>query len=99
MCGTGRGAGYKLFCCNLAIDNLLSVILFLHCLPCSPCSKQRNRWNDSFDARDIFRKYGEEEWGEYNIPEVHLSQRFKFDENGYYYCCTSIPLPAEMQTE
>ncbi|GJN06540.1 hypothetical protein PR202_ga24276 [Eleusine coracana subsp. coracana] len=44
-------------------------------------SKKRNQWNDSFDARDIFRKYGKEEWGEYHIPEVHLSQRFKFDES------------------
>ncbi|KAK3163214.1 hypothetical protein QOZ80_1AG0000770 [Eleusine coracana subsp. coracana] len=32
-------------------------------------SKKRNQWNDSFDARDIFRKYGKEEWGEYHIPE------------------------------
>ncbi|TVU04007.1 hypothetical protein EJB05_50423, partial [Eragrostis curvula] len=62
-------------------------------------SKKRNRWNDSFDARDIFRKFGKEEWGEYHIPEVHLSQRFKFDESGYYYCCSSIPLPAEAQKE
>jgi len=62
-------------------------------------SKKRNRWNDSFDARDIFRKYGKEEWGEYHIPEVHLSQRFKFDESGYYHCCSSIPLPAEMRAE
>ncbi|KAL6850222.1 hypothetical protein ACP4OV_020849 [Aristida adscensionis] len=62
-------------------------------------SKKRNRWNDSFDAREIFRKYGKEEWGEYLIPEVHLSQRFKFDESGYYHCCSSIPLPTEMQTE
>ncbi|RLN24364.1 activating signal cointegrator 1 complex subunit 1 isoform X2 [Panicum miliaceum] len=63
------------------------------------CNKKRNRWNNSFDARDIFRKHGKEEWGEYHIPEVHLSQRFKFDESGYYHCCSSIPLPAEMQAE
>jgi len=62
-------------------------------------SKKWNRWNDSFDARDIFRKYGKEEWGEYHIPEVRLSQRFKFDESGYYHCCSSIPLPAEMRAE
>ncbi|KAG0535774.1 hypothetical protein BDA96_03G007800 [Sorghum bicolor] len=60
---------------------------------------KRNPWKDSFDARDIFRKYGNEEWGEYPIHEVHLSQRFKFDKSGYYYCCSSIPLPAEMHTE
>ncbi|KAJ1281856.1 hypothetical protein BS78_03G005800 [Paspalum vaginatum] len=62
-------------------------------------SKKRNQWNDAFDAREIFRKYGKEEWGEYPIPEVHLSQRFKFDESGYYHCCSSIPLPAEAQAD
>uniref|UniRef100_A0A0E0FJ23 K Homology domain-containing protein n=1 Tax=Oryza nivara TaxID=4536 RepID=A0A0E0FJ23_ORYNI len=63
-------------------------------------SKRWNQRNDSFDARNIFRKYGEHDWGEYLIPEIHLSQRFKFDERGYYYCCSSIPLPAaEMQTD
>uniref|UniRef100_A0A0D9Y5M7 K Homology domain-containing protein n=1 Tax=Oryza glumipatula TaxID=40148 RepID=A0A0D9Y5M7_9ORYZ len=63
-------------------------------------SKRWNQRNDSFDAQNIFRKYGEHDWGEYLIPEIHLSQRFKFDERGYYYCCSSIPLPtAEMQTE
>ncbi|CAO2175210.1 unnamed protein product [Urochloa humidicola] len=62
-------------------------------------SKKRNQRNDSFDARDIFMKYRNENWGEYHIPEVHLSQRFKFDESGYYHCCSSIPLPAEMQAE
>ncbi|GKD74525.1 activating signal cointegrator 1 complex subunit 1, partial [Tanacetum coccineum] len=29
---------------------------------------------DSFDARGVMEKYGSEEWGEYLIPEVHLSQ-------------------------
>ncbi|XP_006643952.1 activating signal cointegrator 1 complex subunit 1 isoform X2 [Oryza brachyantha] len=62
-------------------------------------SKKQNQRNDSFDARNIFRKFGEHDWGEYLIPEVHLSQRFKFDETGYYYCCSSIPLPEEMQTD
>ncbi|KAJ0816719.1 putative protein kinase A anchor protein, nuclear localization signal [Helianthus annuus] len=45
-----------------------------------------------FDARGIINQYGSEEWGEYAIPEVHLSQRFKYDDNGYYHCCASIPL-------
>ena len=52
---------------------------------------------DSFDARGIFKQYGSEEWGQYLIPEVHLSQRFVFDENGYYHCCASIPFPESMQ--
>lgn len=55
--------------------------------------KKRTKKFFSFDARDIFEKFGSEEWGELAIQEVHLSQRFKFDEKGYYHCCTSIPLP------
>ncbi|KQK03427.1 activating signal cointegrator 1 complex subunit 1 isoform X1 [Brachypodium distachyon] len=62
-------------------------------------SKKRDRRNDSIDARNIFRQYGEHEWGEYPIPAVHLSQRFKFDESGYYHCCSSIPLPEATQTK
>ncbi|XP_037412324.1 activating signal cointegrator 1 complex subunit 1-like isoform X2 [Triticum dicoccoides] len=62
-------------------------------------SKKSNRRNDSFDARNIFRQYGEQDWGEYPVPAVHLSQRFKFDKGGYYHCCCSIPLPEVAQTE
>nr|CAD1843415.1 unnamed protein product [Ananas comosus var. bracteatus] len=60
---------------------------------------KRNRRNDSFDARHVFKVYGSKEWGEYLIREVNLSQRFKFDESGYYHCCSSISLPEDMQTE
>ncbi|KAJ3694527.1 hypothetical protein LUZ60_010007 [Juncus effusus] len=56
-------------------------------------SNNKKRWNDSFDARNIFNKYESEEWGEYPINEVHLSQRFRFDQAGYYHCCSSISLP------
>ncbi|KAL9262864.1 Activating signal cointegrator 1 complex subunit 1-like protein [Drosera capensis] len=31
--------------------------------------------NIPFDATGIFERYGSEEWGDYNIREVHLSQR------------------------
>ncbi|KAM3348330.1 hypothetical protein ACQJBY_021927 [Aegilops geniculata] len=62
-------------------------------------SKKSNRRNDSFDARAIFRQYGEQDWGEYTVPAVHLSQRFKFDEGGYYHCLCSIPLPEVAQAE
>ncbi|KAK9069746.1 hypothetical protein SSX86_010140 [Deinandra increscens subsp. villosa] len=56
------------------------------------------RSNDSFDARGIMEQYGSEEWGEYAIPELHLSQRFVYDDNGYYHCCASFPLnPKNMQ--
>lgn len=66
---------------------------------CFPSTRQivfrtsRRNIQDYFDARHIFRVYGSEDWGEYHIPQVHLSQRFKHDEDGYYHCCTSIPLP------
>lgn len=61
--------------------------------------KRRSRKLDSFDARGIFDEYGSEEWGEYLIREAHLSQRFAFDENGYYHCCASIPFPENMQLD
>ncbi|KAI4329224.1 hypothetical protein L6164_021511 [Bauhinia variegata] len=57
----------------------------------------RTKKSDSFDARGIFKQYGSEDWGEYLIREAHLSQRFSFDENGYYHCCASIPFPENMQ--
>ncbi|XP_075492316.1 uncharacterized protein LOC142530382 isoform X5 [Primulina tabacum] len=60
----------------------------------------KNTWKpDSFDARIIFDRYGSEEWGEYPIREAHLSQRFVYDENGYYHCCASIPFPENIQAE
>ncbi|CAI9267519.1 unnamed protein product [Lactuca saligna] len=54
---------------------------------------------DSFDARGVMEKYGSEEWGEYLIREVHLSQRFVFDEDGYYHRCASILLPQNVQVD
>ncbi|XP_060205733.1 uncharacterized protein LOC132633372 isoform X1 [Lycium barbarum] len=62
-------------------------------------STRGSRKADSFDARSIFGQYGSEEWGEYLIREAHLSQRFVFDDNGYYHCCASIPFPEEMQLD
>lgn len=59
----------------------------------------RKRQFDSFDARSIFKQYGSEEWGEYVIREAHLSQRFVYDDNGYYHCCASIPFPENMQVD
>ncbi|KAL9368522.1 hypothetical protein Peur_039721 [Populus x canadensis] len=60
---------------------------------------KRRRKNDSFDARGIFKQFGSEDWGEYLIREAHLSQRFVFDENGYYYCCASIPFPGKEERQ
>eukprot|EP01018_Ginkgo_biloba_P002578 Gb_37660 [translate_table: standard] len=53
--------------------------------------------NLPFDARPIVERYGSADWGEYVIHEAHLSQRFSYDENGYYHCCGSIPFPKIMQ--
>ncbi|XP_070672665.1 uncharacterized protein [Malus domestica] len=55
--------------------------------------KKGTRKVNSFDARGIFKQYGSEEWGEYLIREAHLSQRFVFDDKGYYHCCASMPFP------
>lgn len=61
--------------------------------------RKRSRKNRSFDARTIIKCYGSEEWGEYLIREAHLSQRFAYDENGYYRCCASIPFPSDSQLD
>ncbi|GAB2225601.1 hypothetical protein Droror1_Dr00006398 [Drosera rotundifolia] len=53
--------------------------------------------NVPFDATGIFQQYGSEEWGDYNIGEVHLSQRFVYDESGYYHCCASMLFPQDKQ--
>lgn len=58
-------------------------------------SKDRRRKMETFDAREIHKRFGNEEWGEYLIGEAHLSQRFVFDESGYYHCCASIPFPTK----
>ncbi|KAF3775350.1 Activating signal cointegrator 1 complex subunit 1, partial [Nymphaea thermarum] len=54
---------------------------------------KKSRRHDSFDARSIIKQYGSEDWGEYLIREAHLSQRFAYDDNGYYHCCALIPFP------
>ncbi|GLJ30712.1 hypothetical protein SUGI_0608700 [Cryptomeria japonica] len=54
---------------------------------------KRDRRNLPFDARPVMELYGSENWGQYVIHEAHLSQRFKYDDNGYYHCCSSIPFP------
>ncbi|KAI3802705.1 hypothetical protein L1987_30846 [Smallanthus sonchifolius] len=54
----------------------------------------------TLDARRIVDNYGSEAWGECAIPEIHLSKRNVFDENGYFKCCASIPLnPRNMQMD
>ncbi|XP_019448167.1 PREDICTED: uncharacterized protein LOC109351224 isoform X3 [Lupinus angustifolius] len=77
--------------------------LKLHATVMNARHRKRVKWtkksSDSFDARGIFKRYGSEDWGQYLIREAHLSQRFSFDEHGYYHCCTSIPFPENVQVE
>ncbi|KAE9585884.1 putative K domain, cyclic phosphodiesterase [Lupinus albus] len=77
--------------------------LKLHATVMNARHRKRGKWtkksSDSFDARGIFKRYGSEDWGQYLIREAHLSQRFSFDEHGYYHCCASIPFPENMQVE
>ncbi|CAI9114171.1 OLC1v1014830C4 [Oldenlandia corymbosa var. corymbosa] len=61
--------------------------------------KGKKKYNDYFDARSIADRYGSEDWGEYVIQEAHLSERFAFDQNGYYHCCASIPFPESLQLD
>ncbi|XP_024015729.1 uncharacterized protein LOC18024384 isoform X2 [Eutrema salsugineum] len=57
--------------------------------------KDKRNKMETFDAREIHKQFGNEDWGEYLIREAHLSQRFVFDQSGYYRCCASIPFPGE----
>ncbi|KAF5183285.1 Activating signal cointegrator 1 complex subunit [Thalictrum thalictroides] len=41
--------------------------------------KKMTKRFDSFDARSIVKQYGSEDWGDYIIPEVHLSQSLDDD--------------------
>ncbi|MCO5564555.1 hypothetical protein L7F22_018219 [Adiantum nelumboides] len=47
-----------------------------------------------FDARPILAVHGSDDWGKYTITEVHLSERFVYDEDRYYHCCGSVKLPS-----
>ena len=63
------------------------------------CRTKTTKKYDSFDARGVMEKYGSEEWGEYLIPQLHLSQIFVYDEDGYYHRCASILLPQNVQVD
>ncbi|XP_062154994.1 uncharacterized protein LOC133863038 isoform X2 [Alnus glutinosa] len=87
---------------GLVLEKDANQKLKLHATVMNAGHRKRGKWTrnvDSFDARGIFKQYGSEEWGQYPIREAHLSQRFAFDENGYYHCCASIPFPEGMQVD
>ncbi|XP_061374799.1 uncharacterized protein LOC133317024 isoform X1 [Gastrolobium bilobum] len=87
---------------GLVLEDDAKHSLKLHATVMNSRHRKRAKWTrkfDSFDARGIFQQYGSEDWGQYLIREAHLSQRFSFDENGYYHCCASMPFPENMQVE
>ncbi|KAH6789093.1 hypothetical protein C2S51_004099 [Perilla frutescens var. frutescens] len=99
------GEGRLLRACQVITDALVDAGLAekdaeyelkLHVTLMNAAFKRRERRSDEvvpFDARGIFEWYDCEKWGEFPIREAHLSQRGKFDENGYFHCCASIPFP------
>ncbi|PRQ51000.1 putative protein kinase A anchor protein, nuclear localization signal [Rosa chinensis] len=80
---------------GLVLEKDANQKLKLHATVMKARHGQRNqkRKFSTFDARGIYKQYGSEEWGEYLIREAHLSQRFVYDDKGYYHCCASIPFP------
>lgn len=106
------GEGRLLRACQVIIDAFVKAGLVLekdanrslklHATVMNERHRKRTKWTrqaDSFDARTIFKQYGSEDWGDYVIREAHLSQRFAYDDNGYYHCCASIPFPVNMQAD
>ncbi|KAK8956932.1 hypothetical protein KSP39_PZI001493 [Platanthera zijinensis] len=98
------GEGRLLRACQVIIDAFVEAGLVLqrdahhslklHATLMNAKFRKRNKSagrRDYFDARGIFKRYGSENWGEYFIPEAHLSQRFAYDRRGYYHCCASMP--------
>ncbi|CAN1836718.1 Activating signal cointegrator 1 complex subunit 1 [Linum perenne] len=67
--------------------------LKLHATLMNARHRKQKRTMNSFDARGVVKRFGDEDWGEYLIREAHLSQRFVYDANGYYRCCAAIPFP------
>ncbi|PPD95631.1 hypothetical protein GOBAR_DD07330 [Gossypium barbadense] len=85
---------------GLVIDKDAKSELKLHATLMNARHRKRGKKGrfSSFNARAIFEHFGSEEWGEYLIRQAHLSQRFKYDENGYYHCCASIPFPENISS-
>ncbi|KAF2613546.1 hypothetical protein F2Q70_00010053 [Brassica cretica] len=75
---------------GLVLEKDANQSLKLHATVMNARHRKRKKM-DSFDAREIHKQFGNEDWGEYLIQEAHLSQRFVFDQSGYYHCCASIP--------
>ncbi|MBN3312232.1 ASCC1 protein, partial [Atractosteus spatula] len=46
--------------------------------------RQNMRDRESFDARNILKKFGTYYFGEFDLNSVHISQRYSTDGSGYY---------------
>eukprot|EP01126_Amoeba_proteus_P003649 TRINITY_DN11210_c0_g1_i2.p1 TRINITY_DN11210_c0_g1~~TRINITY_DN11210_c0_g1_i2.p1 ORF type:complete len:100 (-),score=32.11 TRINITY_DN11210_c0_g1_i2:183-482(-) len=48
----------------------------------------------TFDAKDILSMYGQVNFGnEVKLESLHLSERGKYDSDGYYHCVTKWNFP------
>lgn len=45
------------------------------------------------DAKPILNMYGKLDFGDVKLPALHLSERGKFDSDGYYHCVMKIDYP------
>eukprot|EP00742_Colponemidia_sp_Colp-10_P005125 GILJ01005473.1.p1 GENE.GILJ01005473.1~~GILJ01005473.1.p1 ORF type:complete len:371 (+),score=63.77 GILJ01005473.1:85-1197(+) len=45
------------------------------------------------DASQIIKQFNSFDLGSERIPSLHLSERFRFDSNGYYHCVKAVPFP------
>mmetsp|Transcript_8933 Transcript_8933/g.27653 ORF Transcript_8933/g.27653 Transcript_8933/m.27653 type:complete len:386 (-) Transcript_8933:20-1177(-) len=48
-----------------------------------------------YDATDLLRRFGTYDFGEIRAPGVQLSQRYSYDESGFYSCKGEIRFPTE----
>ena len=47
---------------------------------------------ESFDAQRIFKSFGDYEFGDHSIAEVHLSTRYSTGPDGYYLPAAKLTL-------
>ena len=54
--------------------------------------RQVRKDRESFDAQKIFKTFGDYEFGDHAISEVHLSTRFSSGPDGYYLPAAKLSL-------
>ncbi|OQV24521.1 putative Activating signal cointegrator 1 complex subunit 1 [Hypsibius exemplaris] len=55
----------------------------------------KSRSRKTFDATDILKHFGDYDFGTVHIKEIHVSQRFSSDSNGFYKATRKLVLDAE----